>query len=291
MKRYNNKLGWAFISPYIIFTIIFFLIPLVWSFWLALTNWNLISPSIKFIGLNNFWVAIRSSGVHEAFWVSYEFLILFVPISLCFSMIIAILVNKLPKFRGLFLVAFFLPYLSSGVVTSLIVKGLLSSNGPINTFLGHFGIDLDIQNQPFTALLVISIMIAWKMSGYYGLILFSGLGNIDKEIYEAVSLDGITKWKQFWKITVPLLYPSLYTVLILAIGTCFGVFTEVYQLTGGGPNGATNTWQMQIYKDAFENLKSGYASAEALIAAVITFLSITVLQKMIEKWGKHYSWN
>lgn len=292
MKRTNNKLGWLFTSPYIIFTTIFFLLPLFWSFWLAFTNWNLISPDINFVGAQNFIKAITSPKIHQAFWVTYKFLIAFVPIALILSMLVAVLVNRLPKFKGLFLVAFFLPYLSSGVVTSLIVKGILSYNGPISTWLRNsFGLDIDWLGSPTSALIIISIMIAWKMSGYYGLILVSGLNSINTEIYEAAALDGVTPWQRFWKITIPMLYPSLYTVLILAIGVSFGIFTEVYQLTGGGPNGATNTWQMEIYNQAFVNLNSGYASAIALIAAVVTFLSIGVLRKLIEKWGHHYGWN
>ena len=292
MKRTNNKLGWLFSSPYIIFTCIFFLLPLLWSFWLALTNWNLISPDIKFVGLQNFTKAIMDPKIHQAFFVTYKFLIVFVTLALIMSMLVAVLVNRLPKFKGLFMVAFFLPYLSSGVVTSLIVKGILSYNGPISTWMREtLGLDVDWLGSPTSALVVVSVMIAWKMSGYYGLILVSGLNSINDEIYEAAALDGVTPWQRFWKITIPMLYPSLYTVLILAIGVSFGIFTEVYQLTGGGPNGATNTWQMEIYNQAFVNLNSGYASAIALIAAVVTFLSIGILRNLIEKWGHHYGWN
>lgn len=292
MKKTNNKLGWIFSSPYLLYTLIFFLIPLVWSAWLSVTNWDMMSPKVHFVGLDNFVQAFQSPAVHAAFWVTFKFLIIFVPMVLVLSLIIAVLVNGLPKFKGLFLVAFFLPYLSSGVVSSLIVKGLLSYNGPLNVFLRHrLGLDINWLGTPMSALFVISFMIAWKMSGYYALIFVSGLESINRDLYEAAAMDGAGRWRSFWNITIPMLYPALYTVLVLAVGLCFGIFTEVYQLTGGGPNYGTNTWQMEIYNQAFVNLKSGYASAVALISAVITFLSIGVFRKIMEKWGASNGWS
>ena len=292
MKKEQNKLGWLFTSPYVIFTLIFFLLPLLWSLWLAVTDWDMMSPTINFVGFDNFIAAFNSPGIRSAFFVTYKFLIIFVPLALALSMSVALLVHGLTRFKGLYLVAFFLPYLSSGVVTSLIVKGLLSYNGPLSTLLRtKWGLEIDWLGNPTTALLIVSLMIAWKMSGYYALILISGLNSINAEIYEAAAIDGSSKSKTFWKITVPMMYPALLTVIILAVGVSFGIFTEVYQLTGGGPNFGTNTWQMEIYNQAFVNLKSGYASAIALIASVVTFASIGVIRKMLEKWGESNGWS
>lgn len=292
MRKVNNKLGWFFTSPYIIFTVIFFLLPLAWSLWLALTDWDMMSPNVNFVGIKNFIDAYNSPAIRASFFVTYKFLFIFVPMALILSLTIALLVNSLPKFKGLYLVGFFLPYLSSGVVTSLIVNGLLSYNGALNTFLrDSFGVNIDWLGNPTTALLIVSFMIAWKMSGYYALILNSGLSSINKEIYEAAAIDGASGFTAFRKITIPMLYPALYTVIVMAVGVSFGIFTEVYQLTGGGPNYATNTWQMEIYNQAFVNLESGYASAIALVAAVVTFLSIGVIKKVLEKWGESNGWS
>lgn len=291
MKKQNNSLGWLFSSPYILFSLIFFLLPLGWSLWLAFTDWDMMSPNIQFVGFDNFINAFSSAAVRSSFFVTYKFLLVFVPMAMIISMTIALLVNSLPKFKGLYLVAFFLPYLSSGVVTSLIVNGLLSYNGVLNTFLrDNFDININWLGNPTSALVIVSMMIAWKMSGYYGLILHSGLASINSEIYEAAAIDGATGFKAFFKVTLPMLYPSLYTVLVMAIGVSFGIFTEVYQLTGGGPNYSTNTWQMEIYNQAFVNLQSGYASAIALISSVVTFLSIGVFRKILEKWGEKNGW-
>ncbi|WP_299093756.1 carbohydrate ABC transporter permease [uncultured Metabacillus sp.] len=287
----SNGLGWLFASPYLIYAIIFFAIPLVWSLYLSATDWNLISPEYNFEGIANYIEAFKSPGVQAAFFVTFKFMAVFVPLVIVSSMIVAAIIHGLPKFKGLFLIGFFLPYLASGVVSSLIVKGLLSYNSPLNTFLrANFGLDIDWLGSPFSALCVVAVIIAWKFTGYYALILTSGFESINTEIYEAAAIDGVTPWQRFWKITLPLLYPAIYTVLILSIGVTFGIFTEVYQLTGGGPNFATNTWQMEIFTQAFKNLQAGYASAVAIVASVVTFISIFVIRKLLELWGKRNGW-
>lgn len=287
----QGRLGWLFASPYLLYSVIFFVIPLVWSLFLSITDWNLIAPTFNIVGFSNYINALKSAGVHAAFFVTFKFLIVFVPLVLVMSLIVAFVVHSLPRFKGLFLVGFFLPYLASGVVSSLIVKGLLSYNSPINTMLRQkFGLDINWLGTPFSALIVVAFIIAWKFTGYYALILTSGFESIGQDVYEAATVDGVNNWQRFWKITFPLLYPALYTVVILAVGVTFGIFTEVYQLTGGGPNDATNTWQMEIFTQAFSNLQAGYASAVAIIASIVTFISIFIIRKIVEMWGKRNGW-
>ena len=290
MEQRSNRLGWLFTSPYLIYSLIFFFGPLIWSFFLSVTDWNLIAPSFNIVGLKNFMEALKSPSVHAAFWVTYKFMMFFVPMVTVLSVAVAVLVHGLPRLRSLFLIGFFLPYLSSGVVSALIVKGLLSYTSPLNVFLRGIGLDIDWLGTPFSALFIVGLILAWKFTGYYALILTSGLENINKEIYEAAAIDGATDQTRFWRITLPLLYPSLYTTLILAFGVTFGIFTEVYQLTGGGPSNATNTWQMEIFKQAFTNLDAGYASAVALLASVATVISIFIIRKLLEIWGKRNGW-
>ncbi|MFY4774766.1 carbohydrate ABC transporter permease [Metabacillus sp. RGM 3146] len=291
MRTRNGRLGWLFASPYLIYALAFFLIPLVWSLFLSVTDWNLIAPTFNFVGIKNYMDALNSPGVQAAFFVTFKFMIVFVPLVIASSIIVALIIHGLPRFKGLFLIGFFLPYLASGVVASLIVKGLLSYNSPVNEFLRKsFGLDIDWLGSPFAALFVVALIIAWKFTGYYALILTSGFESISTEVYEAAMIDGVTPWQRFWKITLPLLYPALFTVLILSIGVTFGIFTEVYQLTGGGPNYATNTWQMEIFTRAFTNLQAGYASAIAIIASIVTFISIFIIRKLLELWGKRNGW-
>ncbi|OWR28526.1 sugar ABC transporter permease [Saccharibacillus sp. O23] len=290
MNSNNNRLGWTFASPYLIYSLVFFLGPLLWSFYLAFTNWDMIAPTYEFVVFDNFAKAFRSEGVQSAFWVTYKFMLVFVPLVVAMSLVVSVLIHGLPRFKSLFLIGFFLPYLSSGVVSALIVKGFLSYNSPLNEGLRAIGIGIDWLGGPWSALFVVGLIMAWKFTGYYALILTSGLENIDREIYEAAAIDGVSSTARFWRITLPLLYPALYTTLILAFGVTFSIFTEVYQLTGGGPNFATNTWQMEIFSQAFKNLQAGYASAIALLASLATFASIFLIRKLLELWGKRNGW-
>ncbi|PWK16411.1 carbohydrate ABC transporter permease [Tumebacillus permanentifrigoris] len=290
-RREHRVLGWLFTSPYLLYSLVFFLIPLCWAMYLAFSDWNLISPVYNMVGLGNFKKALENPGVRSAFWVTYKFMAFFVPIVVTGSLLVSLLVNSLPRYKSLFLVGYFLPYLASGVATSLVVKGVLSYNSPLNEWLrGSWNLTIDWLGSPVSALLIVAVIIAWKFIGYYSLILTSGLESIPTEVYEAAAIDGVTGWSRFWRITLPMLYPALFTVLILSAGVTFGIFTEVYILTKGGPDNATNTWQMEIFTQAFSKLDAGYGSAIAILASVVTFASIYVIRKLMEKWGDRYGW-
>jgi multiple sugar transport system permease protein len=292
MEHRRNAHGWLFSSPYLLFTLIFFLLPLVMSVLLVFFDWNMISPEKVFVGLGNFKEALTSNRVWNAFLVSYKFMIVFVPGVMATSLILALIVNALPWFKSFFSVGFFLPYLVSGVALSLFVRGFLSYTSPLNVFLRSvFGSSPSWLHNSTLAVLVITAMIIWKMAGYYALILLAGLQGIPSDIYEAASLDGANSWQKFWSITVPMLYPALYTVLIMAVGLVFGIFTEPYVLTNGGPQLATQTWQLEIYYQAFSLFRSGYGATMALLNAVVTFVSIWIIRRIAESRGRRYGWN
>lgn len=284
--------GWLLTSPYLIFTLIFFFIPLLWSLFLVFQNWNLISPTPIFIGLGNFQEALSSPRVWQAFLVSYKFLALFIPLVLAGAIGLALIIHRIPRFKPLFAVGFFLPYLASGVVTSLVVRGFLSYDSPLNTFLRSiFGTSPDWLGDGTLATLVIVFMMVWKFAGYYSLIFLSGLQGIPNEVYEAAAIDGANAWTRFWRMTIPMLYPAFYTVIILAVGLMFSIFTEPFTLTNGGPQMATQTWQLEIYYQAFNQFRSGYGATIALLNAVATFISIIIIRRIVESWGHRYGWD
>jgi multiple sugar transport system permease protein len=283
--------GWSLTSPYLVFTLIFFIIPLVWGIALLFTHWNLMSPTREFVGLGNFIEAVKSARVHAAFVNTYKIMGIFIPTVIVASLSIALLINSIPRFKGVIAVCFFLPYLVSGVASSLVVKGILAYNSPLSPLFRALFHDIpDWLGNPFLAIIVICLMITWKLSGYYALIFLSGLSSIPKTLYEAAEIDGAGFWTKLFKITIPMLYPAFYTVLILAVGLSFGIFTEPYMLTGGGPQLATHTWYLEIYYQAFSAGRAGYASTVALINAVVTFFSIIVVRKVMERWGKAHGW-
>lgn len=281
--------GYMLTSPYIIFTTIFFLIPVIWSIILLFFEWNLMSPQRTFVGLSNLFKALTNPKTFAAFLVTYKFLIIFVPLTIAISIGLALLIDHIPRFKRIFAVGFFLPYLASGVAMSRVVRGLVSYHSPMNTFLRrHIGSSPRWLGNPWPATFVISAMIIWKISGYYSLIVLSGLQGIPDMLYEAASLDGAGPWTQFTRITLPNLYPSLYTVLILAVGTTFAIFTEPFLMTGGGPNLATHTWQIEIYQQAFQNFRAGYSAMIALLNAVVMLVAIVLIRNLLESWGRKH---
>jgi len=287
----KNIQGWTLTSPYLLFTAIFFLIPLIWSLFLVFQRWDLIAPAPVFVGLANLKEALTSQRVLQAFLVTYKFMLLFVPLVMVVSIGLALLVHHLPRYKPLFAVGFFLPHLASGVVTSLVVRGVISYNSAFETFLRHtFGISLDLLSDGTTATLLITLMMVWKFAGYYALIFLAGLQGISVDLYEAASLDGAGAWTRFWRITLPMLYPAFYTVLIFAVGLTFSIFTEPFVLTNGGPQMATQTWQLEIYYQAFDLFRAGYGATVALLNAVATLISILIIRSLVESWGRRNGW-
>jgi multiple sugar transport system permease protein len=233
--------------------------------------------------------ALTSNRTVAAFLVTYKFMIIFVPLAVALSIGLALIVNNVPRFKQLFAVGFFLPYLASGVAMGHVVRGIISYNSSLNEFLRSvFGTSPNWLGDPWPATFVISAMLIWKLAGYYSLIFLAGLMGIPRTVYEAASLDGAGAWTKFWKITLPLLYPSMYTVLILAVGITFAIFTEPFVLTNGGPDLATHTWQLEIYYQAFERFRAGYGATVAVLNALAMFISVLVIRRIVESWGAHY---
>ena len=291
MQRYFSRWGWLLASPYLLFTVVFFLIPLIWGVWLSTQSWDLISPQSEFVGLQNFAEALRDERVRAAALTPFKFMIIFIPVTLISALVIAQVIHSVKRFQGVLAIAFFLPYLASGVAAALVARGVLDYFGPFNSLLrGTFGLDPDWLGNPVLAVVVISLMMAWKFSGYDALIFLAGLQSIPHELYEAATLDGANAWTKFWRVTLPMLYPSLYTIVILSVGAMFSVFTEPFILTNGGPHLATQTWSLEIYYQLFTSLNAGYASAVALLNAICVFIAVFIVRRVMEWWGGRNGW-
>jgi multiple sugar transport system permease protein len=239
------------------------------------------------VGFDNFIRVLTD----EIFWLvllnTANFMLYFIPMSLLAAILLGMAFNKLKYVKTFVVLSFLVANISSGVGYSIVFQKLLSESGPINRFLfDHFDFTIPWFSRPQLALLAIALMVSWKFIGYYGLIFLAGLNAIPKSLYEAAKLDGATKWKQFTKITLPLLNPSLVMVLVLQITLSFGIFTEPYLITGGGPMKRTYMFMMYIYENAFRKFTStgpGFASVISILAAAISFSCIFLVRKSIEK--------
>ncbi|WP_086348314.1 carbohydrate ABC transporter permease [Candidatus Enterococcus clewellii] len=283
LKRKNLLTAYSFIAPNFIGFFLFTLIPVVFSLILAFMEWDSFSAP-KFVGITNF---VKMIG-DETFWISFKNTILYtvgvVPLTLLFSLGLAILLNQKIKGMKFFRTAFFFPYVTSLVAIAVVWNMLFHPTmGPINQFL-----KLIIDNPPgWTsssqwALFAIIIVSVWRGMGYYMILYLAGLQSIPKELYEAASMDGATKWKQFMNVTLPSLKPTTFFVTIMLVINCFKIFDLVQVMTAGGPGRSTNVLVYTIYNEAFVKFNFGYASAIALVLFIIV-LTITVVQF---KWNQ-----
>lgn len=283
LKRVENIKGWLLSGPYWIFAAIFFGYPFIWLVILAFSKWNFISPR-ETVWFYNFIKLFRDPMFWTVTWNTTRFMLYFIPMALSLSIALAMAFARAKRFRTFFAMSFLIANVSSGVAYSIIFTQLFSTNGPVNNFLyNHFGIFIPWFSDPNLAMFSIAIMVTWKFIGYYALIFLAGLQAIPKELYEAAEMDGATKWTQFWKITLPLLNPSIVMVMVLAITLTFGIFTEPFMITGGGPLNSTQTFMMVIYTDAFLKYEPGYAATMSIVAAGLSFALILLTRKLIER--------
>ena len=283
MSRIENIKGWVLSLPYWIFATIFWGYPFIWLFILSLSKWNFLSPR-KFIWFKNFKKLIHDPIFWTITWNTARFMLYYIPLVIILSLALAVALSKAKRFGTFFALSFLVAYVSSGVAYSIVFSKLFSDNGPINSFLySRFGFTIPWFTNPNWAMFSIVIIVLWKFIGYYGLIFLAGIQAIPRELHEAAELDGAGKWTRFIKITLPLLNPSIVMVLVLSIGLSFGIFTEPYMITGGGPLNSTKTFMLTIYETAFEKYRPGYAAALSIVAAALSFSLIWLSRKLIER--------
>lgn len=290
-KRFKSGVAWLFNTPYIVYSVIFLFLPLMWALWLSLTDWNLMSPDHHFLGLKNFVSLFSDAKVQAAFWNAFHYLVPIVVFSFLFGVSIALLVSYLPNIlKGFTAVMFFIPYLISGVSSAVLVKHLLSYSSLLNVFLRNtFGIDINWLQSGF-AFWVLIAEIIWKLAGYYALFIMAGIGSIPQEVYEAAALDGCSGLRKIIMITLPMITPTLTSVIVLATGISFQIFAEPFLLTGGGPAMSTTTWLLEIYRSSFVSFKAGYGAAMAIANAVQIFVVVQIVTWLMNKLNKRFGW-
>lgn len=285
-----------FLLPSLIGMLIFSLLPLIISGLISLTNWNgldkLTDPNFfqeHFVGLENYTKILTTPEFWRTLGNTAEYIILYIPFMLAASLLVAYLLSQPRKGIGALRVIYYIPVLTSWVAASLIWKSVLSPQyGALNGILEIFGIEgpgwLTDAKWAMPAIVLVSV---WKDMGFFGLILLSGIVGINKTYYEAASIDGANGWTKFIKITLPLLTPSIFYVLIVGMINAFQLFPQIMIMTGGGPNGATQVMVERIYNYGFRYYRMGYAAAFSWILFVIIMVFTAIQMKGQERWV-HY---
>jgi multiple sugar transport system permease protein len=282
-KRRATFKAFGFSSVYIIFTLLFFVFPAVWMVVLVFSKWNFLGTP-KWDGIHN----IIRVFTDDIFWISvwnvFKFMVIYIPMVFISSVLFALGLKKL-KF-GVFFVAmcFFIAQAAPGVGYSIVFKNIFSPTGPINGFLFYyFNFTIPWFTSPTLSMVSIAIMVTWKFVGFYGIILYSGMNAIPQPIYEAAEVDGSSKLRTLFKITIPLLNPQLVMIMVLAITLGFGIFTEVYMITSGGPLNTTMMPMLVMYNTAFRKLDPTFSATMAIVVAIISYITIIVTRKIIER--------
>jgi multiple sugar transport system permease protein len=287
MKKHLSKYGivYLFLIPVMVQFIVFYLIPIVFSFVLTFTDWSIVGIP-KFIGLDNWkrlfkdaiaWKSIKNTVVFSVYYI--------VP-TMALGMFFAVMIFAQKRKVGTFFKGiFFLPVVTSFVVISGIWKYIFmgSEQGIINKMLIILGLDTQLfLASSKQALLVLASLSVFKVVGSTMVYYYAGLNGISEEVYEAAKIDGAGRWRTFSRITFPLLTPiHFYVAIVTTIGS-FQIFDSAFLLTNGGPNFATSTLVYYMYKQGFSSLRFGYASVLAYVLFVIILL-LSLIQKNVIK--------
>lgn len=289
-RFWKTALPYLFIAPSLLVFFVFDLYPIFYSLYLSFLKWNLISPVKSFIGLQNYADLLESEEFGRAVLNTVLFTIGRVGGSLSIAMALALLLNSKKRWASWTQAAIFSPHVISMVSVSLLWLWLMDpTHGLLNWFIGLFGIPpLKWLAASSTALVSVIIVTVWKAVGYDMVILISGLQSIPEELYEAAKIDGASNWQRFVRITLPMLSPTIFFLVVTSTIASFQVFDSVRVMTGGGPGDSTSVLVYYIYQHGFRFFKIGHASAASIVLFLIV-LSMTVFQfKVLEK-RVHYN--
>jgi multiple sugar transport system permease protein len=274
--------GYLFITPNFLIILFFTVIPIFFSLYMSLTDWNILSTP-NFIGLENYQKIFSDKVAQETFFNTFYFAMVSVPINTFITLLLAVLLNQKIKGITFFRTAFYLPVISASVAVSLMFMWILANNGLMNQILGSLGVEpIRWLTNPKIALNSIIGVTIWKGLGLNMIIFLAALQDIPKELLEAASIDGANRIQQFFKITVPLLSPVIFFVTITGVIGSFQSFDLVYNMTKGGPGHATTVIGYYIWKQAFDYLHMGYGAALAYIVFVV-ILVLTLIQWALRK--------
>lgn len=278
----------VFLLPSLIPLLAFVIGPMISAGWTSLHTWNLIGP-MQWGGLDNYAFLLSDPATHQAFLHTVYYIVGYLPLVYVGGLALALALNSRLRGRAIFRGVYFLPVITSWVVVALVWRWLLSpSNGVVNNVLAVFGIEgPGWWADPAWAMPSIILASAWKDLGFVMVILLAGLQTINPDLYEAAELDGAGWWRRLRSITMPLLSPSTFFVIVLSLINGFQVFDQVYVMTGGGPNDASRVVVQQVYDLTFRYGQAGMASALSWLLFFV-ILVITLIQFYGQKRWVNY---
>lgn len=286
IKPADNMVAYLLMTPWLMGFVGMWLIPAIISIYYSFTDFNLLNtPTI--IGLANYIRAFTQDKTFvQALKVTFSYVLILVPLRLAFALFVAMLLNKKHKCLGLYRTLYYVPSIIGGsIAVSVVWKQIFGNKGVFMTLLSVFGINqaTSLLGNPKTALSVIILMGVWQF-GSSMLIFLSALKQIPYSLYESAMVDGAKPSYTFFRITLPMLTPTIFFNLILQIINGFRVFTESYVITDGGPLDSTLSYVLYLYRRAFTYFDMGYSCALAWILVAIIAVFTVIIFKTQKNW-------
>ena len=282
--------SYIFLSPTLLVFLTFVVFPVIFSFYLSFHKWNMFSSEKSLVGFDNYRRIIASGE----FWMVLRHTLVYtlgtVPLNMVFALLVAYFLNKKIAGKRILRAAFFTPVIISPVAAAVIWRWIYEPNfGLLNYGLTSLGLPaVNWLNDPTAAMFALIVMGVWKSFGVNMVLFAAGLQGIPEHYYEAAELDGAGAFSRFWNITLPLLSPTTFFILVMSVIGSFQVFDIVYVLTSGGPLDSTKVLVFYLYEHAFKYFEMGYASAVAYLMFALIFI-LTLLQMRYMKNRIHYA--
>lgn len=272
----DSALGYALLAPSLFGVAIFLLLPMLVVVWLSLHRWDLLGP-VEYVGLDNWRAVLTDSSFGNSLVVTLAFVALVVPTQMALGLVAASMLTRELPGSGVFRTLYVLPWVCAPLAIAVLWRWILApTDGVVSALLGR---DVEWLTDPGLALPVVSAVTVWSNVGYTTLFFVAGMLAIPPQIRAAALLDGASAWQRFWRITLPMLRPTLFFVAVTGVVSAAQVFDTVYALTGGGPQGRTDLVAHRIYAEAFGAAAIGRAAVMAVVLFVI-LVGITVIQHL-----------
>lgn len=274
----ETKAGLAFTSPFIIGFLLFMIVPMMISLYYSLCDYNILSAPV-FVGLKNYIKMFSDEVFFKTIGVTFFYALISVPLRLAFALLVAMLLLNSSRLTAFYRAAYYLPSIIGGsVAVSILWKRMFAIDGVINKVLAVFGMKDSVSwlGDKNTAIWTLILLAVWQF-GSSMLIFLSSLKQIPSSLYEAASIDGAGKFRQFFKITLPLLTPTIFFNLVMQMINGFLAFTQCYIITQGKPMNSTLFYTVYMYQQSFEYYNTGYGAALAWVMLLIVGLITAVL--------------
>ena len=274
--RRSTALAYTLLAPSLFGVVAFLLLPILVVVWLSLYRWDLLGP-LHYVGLANWRSVLHDHDFADSLVVTAIFVAIVVPAQTVLGLLAAMMLARRLPGTGLFRTLYVLPWICAPLAIAVLWRWILApTDGAVSTLLGH---RIEWLSDPDLALPMVSAVVVWTNVGYVSLSFLAGLLAIPADIHTAARTDGANAWQRFWRITLPMLRPTMFFVLVTGIVSTAQVFDTVYALTDGGPEGSTDLVAHRIYAEAFGAAAIGRASVMAVVLFVI-LVGVTVVQHL-----------